>query len=217
MASRSGPPRKTPATAHDAILVTQHLDWRFTSLYRADPLDVLRFDRLASESFHVGSPAAETDEIRRRLSLVLLASAGLLPSGYHSPSSWRYCLSWLYSLSLLTTWQFLKELESPDRASDARSRRPGHTRTISSPPAPSVFTRPEGANERQSLLRRRSYGEYNGDTAGDAIPIPIAGGTVLGIHNLAIVFPQLIVGYPLMRSRHGSHYTCRNRSPWQPA
>jgi hypothetical protein len=41
----------------------------------------------------------------------------------------------------------------------------------------------------------RSFDEYP-DIAGDSIlePAPVvAGGTILGIHNLAIVFPQFIV------------------------
>lgn len=49
-------------------------------------------------------------------------------------------------------------------------------------------------DERQPLLaRRRSFDEY--ETASDGITsaAPLAGGTVLGIHNLAIVMPQFVV------------------------
>lgn len=47
-------------------------------------------------------------------------------------------------------------------------------------------------NERQPLLRRQSLRlDYEAETG--EIPTPMAGGTVLGIHNLAIVFPQFIV------------------------
>lgn len=46
--------------------------------------------------------------------------------------------------------------------------------------------------ERQPLIRRRSLGPVDED--GElASPQPVAGGTVLGIHNLAIVMPQFIV------------------------
>lgn len=68
-------------------------------------------------------------------------------------------------------------------------RRPSHTRVLSSPP---VRRRPVA--ERQPLLRRRSFDEYNETGADDASPVAqMAGGTVLGIHNLAIVMPQFIV------------------------
>ena len=50
-------------------------------------------------------------------------------------------------------------------------------------------------SERQSLIRRRSFDEY--DTTPEDEPVtPLAGGTVLGIHNLAIVMPQFIVRIP---------------------
>ena len=61
-----------------------------------------------------------------------------------------------------------------------------HGRTISSA---SIVIRDPNA-ERQPLLRRRSYDEVD---ARDSQEKPVAGGTVLGIHNLAIVFPQFIV------------------------
>jgi solute carrier family 45 protein 1/2/4 len=46
------------------------------------------------------------------------------------------------------------------------------------------------------LIRRRSFDEYESEPGVDeAGPVaPAAGGTVLGIHNLAIVMPQFIVG-----------------------
>lgn len=67
--------------------------------------------------------------------------------------------------------------------------RPIHGRAISSPAYPR-----RGSDERQPLIRRRSYDEYEGGP--DDVPQAklLAGGTVLGIHNLAIVFPQLLVG-----------------------
>ena len=68
------------------------------------------------------------------------------------------------------------------------SRRPSHSRTRSTPAGGL-------GNEREPLLRRRrSLEEYN-DLANAAATEaePSAGGTILGIHNLAIVFPQFIV------------------------
>lgn len=51
---------------------------------------------------------------------------------------------------------------------------------------------PSSINERTTLLRRQSLRiDYEAETG--EIPTPMAGGTVLGIHNLAIVFPQFIV------------------------
>ncbi|KAF9464426.1 major facilitator superfamily domain-containing protein [Collybia nuda] len=82
--------------------------------------------------------------------------------------------------------EVLKETPAPT----APVRRPSHTRVLSTP---HVFRR--GNNERQPLLRRRSYDEYDGAVEGEGeVPtIPMAGGTVLGIHNLAIVMPQFIL------------------------
>jgi hypothetical protein len=92
--------------------------------------------------------------------------------------------------------KFLKELEEPqaDTAPSASRQDPVPPRTRSSP-AVADRGNGEGSNERQPLLRRHSHDEFDADIGGDAMaePVPIAGGTVLGIHNLAIVFPQLIV------------------------
>ena len=56
---------------------------------------------------------------------------------------------------------------------------------------PGNFT--NSTDERQPLIRRRSYEEYEADIQESGPAVPVAGGTVLGIHNLAIVFPQFIV------------------------
>jgi len=67
-------------------------------------------------------------------------------------------------------------------------RRPGHARNMSFPGHP----RPE----RQPLLRRRSFDEdYDYEPPREEVisTAPIAGGTILGLHNLAIVMPQFIV------------------------
>ncbi|KNZ81557.1 General alpha-glucoside permease [Termitomyces sp. J132] len=67
------------------------------------------------------------------------------------------------------------------------SRRPSHVRVVSTPP---LYRRPP--DERQPLLRSRSHdGLDTGVQVGPSAPM--AGGTVLGIHNLAIVMPQFIV------------------------
>ncbi|KAH6915329.1 major facilitator superfamily domain-containing protein [Coprinopsis sp. MPI-PUGE-AT-0042] len=72
------------------------------------------------------------------------------------------------------------------------SRRPSHVRNLSTPARRPSVVNP--AAERQPLLRRRSFDELDSalDADNDSIG-PLPGGTVLGIHNLAIVMPQFIV------------------------
>jgi len=67
------------------------------------------------------------------------------------------------------------------------TRRPLHVRNFSTPGC-----RPF-SSERQPLIRRRSFDEYAFNPEDDMPSTPMAGGTVLGIHNLAIVMPQFIV------------------------
>ncbi|KAF9019235.1 MFS general substrate transporter [Hymenopellis radicata] len=76
--------------------------------------------------------------------------------------------------------ELLKEISSPSTVV-----RPAHTRTLSTPGL--------RVGERQPLLRRRSLDEF--EAGSDEIPpaTPVAGGTILGVHNLAIVMPQFIV------------------------
>jgi solute carrier family 45 protein 1/2/4 len=108
-------------------------------------------------------------------------------------------------LPLLTVVQFLKEMEKP--SDDSRGRtvdsgaarpassttpaapRPTHTRVMSTPAylTPGVLT----DGERQPLLRHRSMDDGDINDAEQAGPV--AGGTILGIHNLAIVMPQFVV------------------------
>lgn len=88
--------------------------------------------------------------------------------------------------------EFLKEQESegPANAEEVArewSRRPSHSRTQSTP-----AIRPVISNERTPLIRRRSFDENDID-GNEQESEPVAGGTILGIHNLAIVFPQFIV------------------------
>ena len=67
------------------------------------------------------------------------------------------------------------------------TRRPFHVRNFSVPGHRST------SGDRQPLIRRRSFDEYDFNPEDDIPAKPMAGGTVLGIHNLAIVMPQFIV------------------------
>jgi solute carrier family 45 protein 1/2/4 len=98
--------------------------------------------------------------------------------------------SFLYALLIFP--QFLKESSSTPETS-VPSRRPSHSRVLSFP----TPYRPVNG-ERQPLIRRRSLDQYDAIPEGMDSPPPTAGGTVLGIHNLAIVMPQFIVSlsYP---------------------
>ena len=87
--------------------------------------------------------------------------------------------------------EFLKEREhevTPSEEAFQRrfARRPSHTRTLSTPARPTQ-------DEQQPLLRRRRSFEEHHDMVDMPNAEPTAGGTILGIHNLAIVFPQFIV------------------------
>ncbi|KAI0081691.1 MFS general substrate transporter [Panus rudis PR-1116 ss-1] len=87
--------------------------------------------------------------------------------------------------------EFLKEKEPenvPEPIPRDYTRRPSHSRTLSTPATrPTVLP-----DERAPLLRRRSFDEHDRPNAQEETE-PLAGGTILGIHNLAIVFPQFIV------------------------
>lgn len=85
----------------------------------------------------------------------------------------------------------IKLLKEPPRSASAPQDvpRPVHARNISTP----GHGRPSfSGSERQPLLRRRSYDDF-GDQPDEETPLlPLPGGTILGIHNLAIVMPQFI-------------------------
>jgi len=84
--------------------------------------------------------------------------------------------------------ELLKEPVKPTAEHAPNSERPSHVRNLSTP-GPS---RKNG--ERTPLLRRRSHDEFNAREEEEVPPsTSLAGGTVLGIHNLAIVAPQFIV------------------------
>ncbi|KAH9951665.1 major facilitator superfamily domain-containing protein [Amylocystis lapponica] len=81
--------------------------------------------------------------------------------------------------------EFLKEREV--EVAEALSRPTSHSRTRSTP---ALSTMIPAADEQSPLLRRRSFDEADADAPE---PESVAGGTILGIHNLAIVFPQFII------------------------
>ncbi|KAF8076526.1 major facilitator superfamily domain-containing protein [Lyophyllum atratum] len=82
--------------------------------------------------------------------------------------------------------EILKDGPAQSTAAALAARRPSHTRVLSAPPPRRLV------DEQQPLLRRRSLDAY--EPGPGEVPIaPMAGGTVLGIHNLAIVMPQFIV------------------------
>jgi len=85
--------------------------------------------------------------------------------------------------------EFLKELDEDPRPNRGRAGEIAHrARAISSPQIYTVTT-----NERQPLIRRRTHEEYEAAIEESDPTPPVAGGTVLGIHNLAIVFPQFVI------------------------
>ncbi|CAG7848446.1 SubName: Full=Related to General alpha-glucoside permease {ECO:0000313/EMBL:CCA71223.1} [Serendipita indica DSM 11827] len=93
--------------------------------------------------------------------------------------------------------EYLKEVDAaaaapPVAPQSYATRRSTHTRVASSPAIWRGMQNPRGDDERQPLLRRQSLRlDYEAETG--EVPTPMAGGTVLGIHNLAIVFPQFII------------------------
>jgi solute carrier family 45 protein 1/2/4 len=86
---------------------------------------------------------------------------------------------------ILILFQFLKE-SPPTTETSVPPVRPSRNRFLSTPPNRRVN------GERQPLIRRRSLGEYEAGPEAESL-VQTTGGTVLGIHNLAIVMPQFIV------------------------
>ncbi|PCH41129.1 MFS general substrate transporter [Wolfiporia cocos MD-104 SS10] len=88
--------------------------------------------------------------------------------------------------------EFLKEQEQETSVTEEAEgyRQSSHSRTRSSSARHRIH---ETQNERAPLLqRRRSFDQQDAETPGTQAS-PVAGGTILGIHNLAIVFPQFII------------------------
>ncbi|KAJ4481670.1 hypothetical protein C8J55DRAFT_454555 [Lentinula edodes] len=84
--------------------------------------------------------------------------------------------------------ELLKELSENNQLSND-DRRPLHSRTHSTPGLRNVHS-----SEHQPLLRRRSLEEFGNDANDESSRrTPVAGGTILGVHNLAIVMPQFVV------------------------
>nr|XP_019012384.1 solute carrier family 45, member 1/2/4 [Kwoniella pini CBS 10737]OCF51165.1 solute carrier family 45, member 1/2/4 [Kwoniella pini CBS 10737] len=89
----------------------------------------------------------------------------------------------------------------PASAGPGPGYRPIHARAASTPIGPwrSMSTSPSrrehDPNERTPLTR--SYSTADIENAGESLEYtgsgPVAGGTIMGIHNLAIVFPQFII------------------------
>ncbi|EAU84891.2 hypothetical protein CC1G_00410 [Coprinopsis cinerea okayama7 len=99
-----------------------------------------------------------------------------------------FALLMFSTIFVKTVFELLKETPPPP---PPQSRRPSHVRNLSTPARrPSVIN---PTSERQPLLRRRSYDEFDSALDADSESGPLPGGTVLGIHNLAIVMPQFLV------------------------
>ncbi|KAI0353572.1 MFS general substrate transporter [Trametes cingulata] len=92
--------------------------------------------------------------------------------------------------------EFLKEQEREstsegEAVARAWLRRPSHSRTLSTPAA-RRNSRPGEGEHTPLLRRRRSFDQHDANSLQPEAEA-MAGGTVLGIHNLAIVMPQFIV------------------------
>lgn len=89
---------------------------------------------------------------------------------------------------------------APPPYSTASGFRPLHTRAASTPLGgrrSQPGSPPRGGRTERSALLQRSYSTADVEGQGESMeytgPGEVAGGTVMGIHNLAIVFPQFIV------------------------
>ncbi|GHJ86937.1 hypothetical protein NliqN6_3339 [Naganishia liquefaciens] len=73
-------------------------------------------------------------------------------------------------------------------------RRPGHARAASTPLGYTPHSNRAPPNERTGLIRSLSTADIEGiNEPVDYAGTKPAGGTIMGIHNLAIVFPQFII------------------------
>lgn len=117
---------------------------------------------------------------------------------HHNGGQWSHTISCSFLVLIASSRQFLKELDSPapERTADARTvnHRASNTRTVSAP----NLLRTALLSEHQPLLTRRRSFEDQADNEDAQNHTHVAGGTILGIHNLAIVFPQFLVSlYPM--------------------
>ena len=119
---------------------------------------------------------------------------------HHNGGQWTHTISRTCLVLIANSRQFLKELDgpAPERTANAQTanRRASHTRTVSSP----NLLRTALLTERQPLLSRRRSFEDQADNENAQKHTRVAGGTILGIHNLAIVFPQFLVSLYHMSS-----------------
>nr|XP_018264346.1 solute carrier family 45, member 1/2/4 [Kwoniella dejecticola CBS 10117]OBR86504.1 solute carrier family 45, member 1/2/4 [Kwoniella dejecticola CBS 10117] len=98
-------------------------------------------------------------------------------------------------------WAIACWVPPPASAGPAPGYRPIHARAASTPIGPwrshptSPSRRERDPDERTPLTR--SYSTADIENAGESLEYtgsgPVAGGTIMGIHNLAIVFPQFII------------------------
>ena len=195
MAGRGCAQRQTVASTHNAVFAAQHLDgshvviqphYCFHLLHHTSlagrPLSTTRLQKLAdSPSGHCSC----------QLDWYQLGGRMLGTLRYYNGGQWSHTISHICLLLNATSRQFLKELDSPAPESIVRpsNRRASHTRAISSP----NLLRTALLNERQPLLSRRRSFEDQADNEDTRKHTRVAGGTILGIHNLAIVFPQFLV------------------------
>lgn len=114
--------------------------------------------------------------------------------------------------------EFLREIEiendkAEQRASSRERRTSTPTATTTTSPVTDARTMPSRtaspADERRPLIERpvrsltRTYSAADMEAAGIEYSGqgPVAGGTIMGIHNLAIVFPQFLVSGVLLSVR----------------
>ena len=132
-----------------------------------------------------------------QLDWYLLGSRVLGTLRSHNGGQWTHTIGRTRLVLISNSRQFLKELDSPaPERTHAINRRASHTRTVSSPD----LLRTALLSERQPLLTRRRSLEDQADHEDAQKHTRVAGGTMLGIHNLSIVFPQFLVSLCLMAS-----------------
>ena len=178
MESSGGQTRTPSQTAVHAVFPQEHLDWGIDPLRGDHLLHFLRHEGMASHC-------------RSELGWYLLGGRVLGSLRHYHGSESFVAFSAIVGAHQVS--QFLKERERElevDAEQVARefNRRPSHSRTQSTP-----AVRPLPGEREPLLRRRRSFDEHNADLTPEADPV--AGGTILGIHNLAIVFPQFIVSH----------------------
>jgi solute carrier family 45 protein 1/2/4 len=104
--------------------------------------------------------------------------------------------------------EFLREIDAEHDKADRALSRGSPTATTSPATETRTLSSSTGSpDERRHLLdrpsMRRNYSAAEMETAGieNAAQGPVAGGTIMGIHNLAIVFPQFVVSGQLHVTR----------------